>query len=134
MPPDEIISGQIKNRNYEAVLFGNLLGSNGDLYAFWHSSEKYYPGLNLALYGNKQTDKLLESIRQNPDKASREAQFQDITNKIIDALPATFLYSPSYLFVSSRDLGGVKGGFLGENADRLRAAKDWYVKVARVFK
>ena len=134
MPPDEIISGQIKNRNYEAVLFGNLLGSNGDLYAFWHSSEKYYPGLNLALYGNKQTDKLLESIRQNPDKAGREAQFQDLTNKITDALPATFLYSPSYLFVSSRDLGGVKGGFLGENADRLRSAKDWYVKVARVFK
>ncbi len=134
MPPDEIISGQIKNRDYEAVLFGNLLGSNGDLYAFWHSSEKYYPGLNLSLYGNKQTDKLLESIRQNPDKTSREEQFQDLADKITDALPATFLYSPSYLFVSSRDLGGVEGGFLGENADRLRKARDWFVKVARVFK
>ncbi|TSC59885.1 MAG: Uncharacterized protein LiPW15_553 [Parcubacteria group bacterium LiPW_15] len=134
LPPDEIISGQIKNRNYEAVLFGNLLGSNGDPYAFWHSSEKYYPGLNLALYGDKPADKLLESIRQNPDSASRATQFQDLSDKITGAFPAVFLYSPSYLFVSSRDLNGVTGGFLGENADRLRAAKDWYVKVARVFK
>lgn len=134
LPPEEIISGQIKNRNYEAVLFGNLLGPNGDLYSFWHSSEKYYPGLNLSLYGDKQADKLLEQIRQNPDEVSRKIQFQELSNKILSAYPATFLYAPSYLFISSKDLSGVRGGFLGENADRLRSAKDWYVKVARIFK
>lgn len=134
LPSDEIISGQIKNRNYEAILFGNLLGPNGDLYSFWHSSEKYYPGLNLALFGDKQADKLLESIRQNPDEVNRQAQFQSLSDEIISTYPAIFLYSPSYLFVSSRDLNGVQGKFLGDNADRLRAAKDWYVKVARIFK
>jgi peptide/nickel transport system substrate-binding protein len=134
MPADEIVSGRIKNRDYEAILFGNLLGANGDPYAFWHSSEKYYPGLNLALYGSKRADKLLESIRQNPDEASRADDFQALSDELISSEPALFLYSPSYLFVSSKDLEGVRGGFLGENADRLRSARDWYVKVARVFK
>lgn len=132
LPSSEILAGPIKNRSYEAVLFGNLLGANGDLYAFWHSSERYYPGLNLSLYSDKSTDKLLETVRQNT--GDRLRAISQASANITSVYPAVFLYSPSYLFVASKDLRGVKGGFLSENSDRLREAKDWYVKTTRVFK
>ncbi|MDO8504384.1 MAG: peptide ABC transporter substrate-binding protein [Candidatus Liptonbacteria bacterium] len=134
LPPGDILSGPIKNRDYQAVLFGNLLGPNGDLYAFWHSSQKYYPGLNLSLFGSKNTDKLLESIRQNSDEESRNSQLQSAVDAISQTYPAVFLYSPSELFVSSKDLGGVQSGFLGDASDRLIDAKKWYVRVTRIFK
>ena len=53
------------------LLFGNILGEAPDLYSFWHSSEKFYPGLNLALYENKTADRLIESIRNNFDNDKR---------------------------------------------------------------
>lgn len=133
LSPQDILSGPIKNRDYQAIIYGNLL-SGQDLSAFWRSSEKYYPGLNLSLYGDKGTDKLLESIRQNQDDTSRASQLETLAGSISSARPAAFLYSPYSLFVSSRDVNGVTAGFLNDFSDRLLQAPAWYVKVARNFK
>jgi len=133
LPLQNVLDGPIKNRDYQAILFGNRLNGQ-DLYPFWDSSEKYYPQQNLALYGDKNTDKLLESIRQNLDDSSRAASLQNAAVLIASAHPAAFLYSPYSLFASSKDVSGISGGFLGDLSDRLLPAPSWYVKVARNFK
>lgn len=133
LPLQDVLDGPIKNRDYQAILFGNRL-SGQDLYPFWDSSEKYYPKQNLALYGDKNTDKLLESIRQNLDDGSRVSALQNAAASIASAYPAAFLYSPFSLSASSKDVNGVSGGFLADLSDRLLQAPTWYVRVARNFK
>ncbi|MFH1188095.1 MAG: ABC transporter substrate-binding protein, partial [bacterium] len=49
----------IKPRNYESLLFGEVVGFDPDPYPFWHSSQNQDPGLNLAIFSNKEVDQLL---------------------------------------------------------------------------
>src|SRR3989344_734327 len=51
-PLSEFNSIVLRPRNYDAVLFGEVVGRTLDLFAFWHSSQRNDPGLNLALYTN----------------------------------------------------------------------------------
>lgn len=134
LPAEEIINTVIKNRNYELLLFGNILNTNPDLFSFWHSSERFYPGLNLTLYNNKKVDSLIESIRQNMDKASRLEQFKEVQNIIAKDYPAIFLYSPDYLHITNKNLKGVKGKLIAEPAERLSGANEWYLKTTRTIK
>ncbi|MXI26413.1 hypothetical protein GRW13_23805, partial [Escherichia coli] len=81
-PPELVRDTDIKNRDYEALLYGNLLDGNDDLFSFWHSSERFSPGLNLALYTNSKADALIESIRENGDQNARIAQFASLEDMI----------------------------------------------------
>lgn len=131
---EEITRGTIKNRDYEMLLYGNVLGHGFDLFSFWHSSQRFYPGLNLALYNSKTADALIESIRQNLDDAKRLDQFKTLQKTIIDDAPAVFLYSPDYLYVASKNLQGVESGPIAEPADIFSSASKWFLKTARVMK
>ena len=99
IPLSEINSQLIKSRDYQMLLFGNILGEAPDLYSFWHSAEKFYPGLNLALYENKTADKLIESIRNNFDNNKRNRDLSALQSIIIDDQPAIFIYSPKYIYI-----------------------------------
>jgi len=132
--PDEVANNIIKNRDYEALLFGNILSRSSDLFSFWHSSERFYPGLNLSLYSNKKVDSLIAASRQNLDAEERRKQFDDLQATIANDYPAIFLYSPDYLYLAAKNLNGPEPGLLAEPADRLKNANHWYLKTARVFK
>ncbi len=101
------------------------------MYSFWHSSERFYPGLNLSLYNSKKADQLIESIRRDLDTTKRRGDLQQLQDIISSDYPAVFLYSPNYIFVASKSLHGVEPGLLVETADRLQAAPTWFVKTAR---
>ncbi len=131
--PTDILQN-IKNRDYQALLFGIGLSAPEDLYPFWHSSERFAPGLNLSLYNNPRADKLLESIRGTFDEASRTTELADLGQIIQADTPAVFLFTPEYLFVANKDLRGVSSGTLLDQSDRLRDIHNWYINTARVFK
>jgi peptide/nickel transport system substrate-binding protein len=118
------------------LLFGNVLAPSGDLFSFWHSSERFYPGLNLALYNNKTADKLIENIRQNFDDESRDEEFLEAQELIASEYPAIFLYSPDYLYVvgAGKNLQGITPGFIAEPADRFDQVEEWHLKTRRVLR
>jgi peptide/nickel transport system substrate-binding protein len=132
--PEELMSGAIKNRDYQVLLFGNVLNPPADLYSFWHSNQRFYPGLNLALYSSKQADALIESVRREPDADKRRAALGKIRETIIADAPAVFLYSPDYLYLSSKDLKGVNPDFITEAADRYRQVAQWHLRTTRALK
>lgn len=132
--PENIVNGTIKNRDYESLLFGNILGASSDLYSFWDSSRRFSPGLNLAIYQNKKVDTLIESIRRNMSEASRTQEFADAENDIIADYPAVFLYSPDYLYVTNKNVQGIKPGLLPDPSDRFREIPTWYLNTARVLR
>ncbi|MFH0891112.1 MAG: ABC transporter substrate-binding protein, partial [Candidatus Liptonbacteria bacterium] len=134
MSPEEIISRAIKNRDYQMILYGNVLNPPSDLYPFWHSRERFYPGLNLSLYNNKAADQLIDSVRREFDGNKRIELLGKLGETIVSDYPAAFLYSPHYLFLAGKSLNGVAPRLLVDPADRLTEVSAWYVKTARTLK
>lgn len=133
LDPRGIVSDRIQARDYEMLLFGNILNNAPDLFSFWHSSEKYFPGLNLSLYSNKTADALLESIRGNLNSEKRESDLTTLQSLIQNDAPAVFLYSPDYLYVSIPALGGFDEKFITTPAHRLDNIEKWHTKSIRIL-
>ncbi len=134
VPVENIETEAIKPRTYQMLLFGNILRADSDLFSFWHSSQRFQPGLNLALYENKSVDKLIETARTTFDNATRTEALAKIQTQIYTDKPAVFLYSPLYLYAAPTGLGGFDQPLISSPADRLSNIYEWYLETARVFK
>ena len=124
----------LKNSDYEMILFGNITKENQDLFAFWHSSERFYPNQNLALYQDNTADSLLESFRKTFDENERFEILERISNIIAGDVPAIFLYSPHYIYVTAPRLGGFdESTIMNTSDDRFNDIHKWHVKTKRTF-
>lgn len=131
---DEIINNVIKSRNYEILLFGQILENPQDLFPLWHSSQRFNPGLNLALYNNQEVDKLTEKIRQELQNGLRSIRVQVAEEMIVEDAPAIFLFSLPYIYIHNEQLGGFQKETISSPADRFSDVVNWYVISARVIK
>lgn len=123
----------IRPRKYEALLFGMVTGANPDLYAFWHSSQRNDPGLNIALYTNARADKILETMRQaNPADAS--AQYREFAEEIAADNPAIFLWSPNFIYAIPEKVRGAELRQITSPSDRFAEIEDWYINTDKVWK
>ncbi len=129
----KIQSDVIKPRQYQALLFGEVLGEEPDLFHFWHSSQKKDPGLNLSLYENSEADKLLSSVMEDLDKNSRAQKNQRIINLIINDVPAIFLFSPDYLLIAKKNIKGIELKNMDSPYSRFAELNLWYLKTHRSF-
>ncbi len=134
LSPTEVTNDVVKTRNYQLLIFGNILKMNPDIFSFWHSSERFRPGLNLSLYENKSVDALLESIRREFDPEKRRQQTVDLQRAIDSDKPAVFLFSPNYLYLAPKNLGGLENPQIGSPSNRFDNVNKWYLKTARIFK
>ncbi len=124
----------IRPRAYNALLFGEIVGREKDLFAFWHSSQRNDPGLNIALYANITSDKLLQSIRTSQDLEEREEQFALFEEEIAQDVPAVFLYSPDFIYIVPKKIKGLELGTVTTPAERFLSVHDWYINTDRVWK
>ncbi|MDD2758070.1 MAG: ABC transporter substrate-binding protein [Patescibacteria group bacterium] len=118
----------LKDRNYEILLYGEILGDDPDPYPFWHSSQTDYPGLNLAMFSNRNADKMLEEARVTNDVKSREKIYHEFQDTLIKEIPAIFLYSPTYNYLIDRDVKGVEVNRIFSPPDRFNGLDQWYIK------
>jgi peptide/nickel transport system substrate-binding protein len=133
---EKINNETIRTRNYQMIIFGNIFSNNGvpDLSSFWHSSERFYPGLNLSLYENKTADSLIESDRKAVDPDRRQGSLSSLQSLIVQDSPGVFLFSPNYFYASKTSLGGFGEKFITLASKRFQNISGWYIKTARIFK
>ena len=124
----------IRPREYQALLFGEVLGLDPDPYSFWHSSQKKDPGLNLALYNNKKIDDLLSAARQILEPNLRAAKYKEFQQLIIDDAPVVFLYSSYNLYLAAKKIKGITVENIVLPSKRFADIEDWYIKTQRVKK
>ena len=132
--PSDLYQNVIRTRQYDALLFGEAIGKDDDLYAFWHSSERNAPGLNVAMYANTRADRLLENIRaatSSEDRTDLESQFE---KEIATDVPAVFLYSPDFIYAVPRSLHGLELRDMTQAGDRFADITDWYIETEKVWK
>jgi ABC-type transport system substrate-binding protein len=124
----------LPERSYEALLYGHILNVIPHLYAFWHSSQIEYPGLNLAGFADKDSDKLLEKARETAkieDVVEAHKQFQKNLDKETSAV---FLYSPKYTYLLPAKMKGFDIERISIPSDRWNNIEQWYVKTKRGWK
>lgn len=124
----------IKNRDYDALLFGEILGGIPDPFPFWHSSQKKDPGLNLALYENKEVDKLLQEARENLDDKARKEKLEKFQNLLLEDAPSVFLFNPPYNYVASSKIKGIDLKMIPDPSKRFSDIENWHIKTKRTWK
>ena len=134
VPASEIHRTVIKPRVYEALLYGQLMGTDPDLYPFWHSTQVQDPGLNLAMFANDAADDALEDARRNAEPSARQDAYRKFLGVLAEEIPAAFLYSPSYTYPMPAELKGFSGERVASPSDRFATVTSWYLETARVWK
>ncbi|MBI2474086.1 MAG: hypothetical protein HYV68_00120 [Candidatus Taylorbacteria bacterium] len=123
----------IRPRKYDALLFGEVIGRNPDLFAFWHSSQRNDPGYNIALYTNSKVDQMLNDARQAKTSDKQADIIENIFDEINKDTPAVFLYTPDYLYVIRKDVKGFESGSIATPSERFANIKNWFIENERVW-
>lgn len=123
----------IRPRKFDALLFGEVIGRELDLFAFWHSSQRNDPGLNVAGYVNADADQALESMRQTADQAERAALYEAFAKEIQTDIPAVFLYAPDFVYSIPKDIQGLDLGLVEAPSDRFLSITQWHREVDYVW-
>ncbi len=124
----------VATRQYQVLLFGQFLSMDPDPFPFWHSSQGNSPGLNLALYNNKDVDKLLENARTELEQAKRAQDLQGLQEHIAADIPAIFLFDPSFVYLTQKNTQGIQGAILADPSWRLAHIQTWYIDTQRTWK
>ncbi|OGI68861.1 hypothetical protein A3A05_01750 [Candidatus Nomurabacteria bacterium RIFCSPLOWO2_01_FULL_41_12] len=124
----------IRPRKYDALLFGQIINHESDLFAFWHSSQRKDPGLNVAMYTNAKVDKILEDAFATIDEQSRIKKYAQFEDEIKKDMPAVFLYSPNFIYVVSKNLKGVNIENIISTGDRFLNAYSWYIQTENIWR
>jgi len=124
----------IRDRNYEALFFGQIINHEYDLYSFWHKSQQADPGLNIAMYNNSKVDLILESIQKTFNIEERMKKYKDLVKEFEKNIPAFLIYSPKYLYVTSPKLNNIYLPNMTLPADRFISVYKWSVDKEKVWK
>ena len=123
----------IRPREYEALLFGEVIGRGMDLFAFWHSSQRNDPGLNIASYTNITVDKLLEDVRSIYDEEERKEKYIEFQKEVLNDIPVVFIYSPNFLYIIPEKVNNFSLGQITTSSERFLNIQNWNVKTNKIW-
>ena len=123
----------IRPRKYDALLFGEIISRELDLFAFWHSSQRNDPGLNIALYANITADKLLEDARKATDRSVMIEKYKEFEEEIDNDIPAVFIYSPDFIYIIPKYIKAFELGAAVTPAERFLNIHKWYIETDKVW-
>ncbi|MBD3359853.1 MAG: hypothetical protein GF365_04080 [Candidatus Buchananbacteria bacterium] len=133
IPRDQIEKEIIAPRNYQTLLYGEIIGYDPDPFPFWHSSQREHPGVNLANYANRKVDQLLEEARLTNDPTIRQEKYKEFQKLLIEDLPAIFLYTPTYTYPINKKIKGIEIKRIINPFDRFIDIENWYIKTKKSF-
>ncbi len=124
----------IRPRKFEALLYGEVIGRDMDFFAFWHSSQRNDPGLNIAMYTNTKVDKLLEDARKTLDTSARINKYKSFSEEIQKDVPAVFLYSPDFIYITPGKIKELSLGTVTLPFERFLNINNWYIETNNLWK
>ncbi len=103
-----------------------VVGRDRDLFAFWNTSERTDPGLNIAAYVNGSVDDLLESVRAETDQEKIRTDLTELDRLIAADYPAVFTHAPDFLYTVPGGLQGIELNQVTSPSDRFASVASWY--------
>ncbi|HJO89938.1 MAG: peptide ABC transporter substrate-binding protein [Candidatus Pacebacteria bacterium] len=123
----------IRPRKYDALLFGEIISRELDLFAFWHSSQRNDPGLNIALYANITADKLLEEARTATNRNVMIDNYRKFEDEVDADVPAVFVYSPDFIYITPKNIKSLELGAVTTPSERFLNIHEWYIETDKVW-
>ncbi len=124
----------IRPRDYESLFFGQIISNESDLFAFWHSSQRSDPGLNIASYTNSRVDGLLDKVSRGTDSEEKLKNLKEIEDEILKDMPAIFIYSPDFIYVTNEKIKNIKLENMIFPSERILNIDDWYIRTEKIWK
>jgi len=130
IPVDEnnIVDATVRRREFETLLYGQIISTPEQLYAFWHSSGVLDPGVNIAGYKNKTVDAILERIINPSNAGKNEQDYSNLQKEIREDVPVVFLFSPQFIYATDKSIKNNSLDFLEFATDRFRYIESWYIE------
>ena len=132
--PSDLNQSVIRPRRYDVLLFGLVVGRDPDLYAFWHSSQRNDPGLNIAMYTNAKADKALEDMRKATSTDAAKISYERFSKEVSTDMPAIFLFSPDFVYAIPERIHNITLGQITTPNDRFLSIHDWYIETDNIWK
>jgi len=129
----DLYQNVIRTRKYDALLFGEFIGKDKDMYAFWHSSQRNYPGLNISMYTNSTVDKILDDLRNIHSEAEKQKKYTLLEAELYKDVPAIFLYVPKFIYAVPKTLKAVNLDNVTVPSDRWNTIDSWYMQTEKVW-
>jgi len=130
----ELEQNRLRPREYQALLFSENIGADPDPFAFWHSSQRQNPGLNLAVFANAEVDTLLEEARKNADPEYRDLRYKRFQEIIVEDVPAVFITNSLFIYGLNEKIKGFDAVNITEQSQRFLDVHKWYVETKRAVK
>lgn len=121
----------IRPRNFDALIYGEVLVHNPDLYIFWHSSQIRDPGLNLASFENTEADKILEELKTINDPVSQQEDYKKLEQILNQEIPVIPLYRSIYLCGVNKKIKGIESEKVVFPYERFAGLSNWYIEQKR---
>jgi peptide/nickel transport system substrate-binding protein len=134
---EDVQSSVIAGHEYEVLLYGIALGSDPDVFAFWHSSQadaRLRTRLNLSEYSNTEVDESLEAGRTRLDEKLRTVKYATFLDRWRADVPAIALYQPRFLFISRGGIEGFAQGQFNGPADRFYDVANWQIRLEKTVR
>jgi peptide/nickel transport system substrate-binding protein len=94
----------LNERNYQVILFGQVVNKPSSLYSYWHSNERKSPGLNITMYANHKVDTLLEKIKKENNIEKQNELLLSLNKELEVDKPVIFLFQPMNISVSKKEI------------------------------
>jgi peptide/nickel transport system substrate-binding protein len=121
---------RLKAHDFDAALVELTLGSDPDVYAYWHQGQ-YPDGKNYGGADDRRISEDLERARSDVSSyngVNRAVYYQKFQHDFAERAIALPLYYPLYTYALSPKVNGVQLGFIGKPADRFRNIQNWTIR------
>ena len=131
LPSDDELRGLISGREYDALLYGISIGSDPDVFAYWHSSQTdllSVSRLNLSNYKSTVADNALEGGRTRLDPNLRAVKYIPFLQAWHDEVPAIALYQPRFLYITHGQVFGFDPKVINSASERFNNVENWMIR------
>ncbi len=118
---------------YEALLYGISVGTDPDVFVYWHSSQADVLAplrLNFSEYKSGMADAALESGRTRADAELRAVKYQPFLQAWQADAPALGLYQPRFLYITNVKVFGLEEHDINADDDRFANVHNWMIRTA----
>jgi peptide/nickel transport system substrate-binding protein len=139
LDPSDISRAVAKNilqpRNFDVLLYQLNIGSDLDVYAYWHSSQANSQGSNYSNYSNIISDDALVTARSRTEPALRNAKYITFAKQWLADVPAIGLYQSTTQYVTGLNVNSLRqSDAFVSSIDRYSSVYDWSVGSRNVYK
>ena len=103
-PDQDFLVNVIRPRNYDILLYEIELGSDPDLFAYYHSSQVTENGLNLSNYSNSFASDALLAARRTIDTTLRNAKYSTFLKFWVEDVPAIGIYQANLSYFVNKNV------------------------------